>query len=141
MVCNKIYLDTNIILDFLDPTRPHSKISITIWRLIAMYEIEIVISEDMLSTIFYIHKNKQQVLELFQNIQNIWTISSFGTKVISDAIQISLEKNLDLEDVLQCLCVKENSCDIFLSNNGGFYEYGVEIMTSKQFLQEIDKSE
>jgi predicted nucleic acid-binding protein len=56
--------------------------------------------------------------------------------VIQNAIDLSLEKNLDLEDVLQCLCVKENGCNALISNDKEFVDCGVSIYTTDEFLLE-----
>jgi len=48
---------------------------------------------------------------------------------------MSLEKDLDLEDVLQCLCAKENGCDVFITNDRKFYDCGINIMTTEAFLE------
>jgi predicted nucleic acid-binding protein len=136
MVTNKIFFDTNIIIDILDFDRINHKKAISIWESLVMKDGEIFISEDMLSTIFYINKdNKENTLDFFKLIQNRWNIVSFGKEVIIDAINLSLEKNLDLEDVLQCLCAKENDCNIFLTNDKKFYDCGIKIMTTKECLE------
>jgi predicted nucleic acid-binding protein len=88
----------------------------------------------MLSTIFYINKNNKYTLEFFNLISNRWNIVPFGTKVIKNAIDLSLKKNLDLEDVLQCLCAKENNCDTFITNDKRFCDCGVHIMSCDEFL-------
>jgi predicted nucleic acid-binding protein len=50
----KIFLDTNIILDFLDDQRPHHEYSQQLMRQLTQENWHVTISEDMLSTIFYI---------------------------------------------------------------------------------------
>jgi predicted nucleic acid-binding protein len=93
-----------------------------------------VISEDMLSTLFYIQKDKRKTLEFFKVIYKRWVISSFGKDVIKKAIDLSFENSLDLEDVLQCLCAKENGCDVLITNDKKFYDCDIKIMTIKEFL-------
>ncbi len=89
----------------------------------------------MLSTLFYISKDKNATLEFFQNVIFIdWTVLSFGKIVIQNATKLSLEKNLDLEDLLQCLCAKENQCDILITNDKKFYECGISIMTLDEYI-------
>lgn len=135
MINKKIYLDTNTILDFLDEKRVRHKDTIELIKYTILNDYQIVISEDMLSTIFYI--DSYRVLKFFQIIEDKWIISSFGKDVIKTAINISLEKNLDLEDVLQCLCAKKNSCDILITNDNKFYDCGLNIYTAKEFLESI----
>jgi len=109
-----------------------------LWKIVVFKNIEILLSEDILTNIFYISKEKRKVLEFFKLIQNRWKIIPFGKDVIKKAIDLSLEKDLDLEDVLQCLCAKENGCEVFISNDKKFYDCGIEIMNCEEFLNYTD---
>jgi len=64
-----------------------------------------------------------------------WEIKAFGTNVISNAIALSLERNLDLEDALQCLCAKEHGCKVLITNDKKFHDCGIEIITNEEFLK------
>lgn len=132
---SKIFLDTNIILDIIDAQRPNNKKIHLLLEHLILNDIDIVISEDMLSTIFYIQKDKQLVLKFLHSIQKRWIISSFGNSVIKKAIELTLEKNLDLEDTLQCLCAKENGCEALITSDINFYDCGVSIYTIEDFLK------
>ncbi len=57
-----------------------------LWEKLIVEKHTIVISEDMLSTIFYIGKDKKKTLEFFKIITKRWTVSTFGKKVMEDAI-------------------------------------------------------
>lgn len=130
----RIYFDINIIVDLLDTTRSGSIKSQELVKKLMLEKAEIVISEDMLSTVFYLIKNKQATLQFFKTIQARWHIVSFGAEVIKNAIEVSLEKNLDLEDVLQCLCAKENGCSVLITNDKNFYDCGILICSTEEFL-------
>jgi predicted nucleic acid-binding protein len=134
MDTKKIFFDTNIVLDIIDVNRlNHIKVK-SIWELLIRDKSKIVISEDMLSTIFYINKDNRYTLDFFDLISKRWDIVPFGKEVIGDAIGLSMGKELDLEDVLQCLCAKEHHCDIFITNDKKFYDCGIKIMTVDAFL-------
>ena len=63
-----IYFDTNIVLDILDTKRDnHHKIRSLLQKVIEN-NVKIVISEDSLTTIYYIAREKQNVLDFFQVI-------------------------------------------------------------------------
>jgi len=130
-----IYFDTNVVLDIIDFTRINHTSASILFNFCIFNNYKIIISEDMLSTIFYIHKDKKQVLEFFKVIQNDWNISIFGEKIIKNAINLSLEKNLDLEDMLQCLCAKENGCQVLITNDKKFYDCGLSIYSASEFLE------
>ena len=91
----------------------------------------------MLTTIDYISKNKQGVLHFLRNIVDEWSILAFGQNIIKTGIDMSLQYNLDLEDVLQCLCAKENGCDVFIANDNKFHDCGLPIQTVDEFLQSV----
>ena len=135
MVKSKIYLDTNIVADLIDSSRKGHEVSLKLLESLVLKNYDAYISEDMLTTLYYILKNKKQTLEFFKNLIFIdWKILNFGLVTIKDATNMSLEKNLDLEDVLQCLCAKENGCDILITNDKEFFDCGVNIMTAEAFL-------
>ncbi len=130
----KIYFDTNIVLDMIDPSRHNHSKSIQLLKKFGLQEYQMYISEDMLSTIYYISKDKTSTLEFFENIIFIdWSILAFGTNVIKNATQEALQKNLDLEDLLQCLCAKENKCALFITNDKKFYDCGIKIVGYEYF--------
>ncbi len=133
---NNVFLDVNIVLDFLDKSRSASSLANELMYKLLNQESNIVISEDMITTIFYLSHNKNKTLKFLKSIQKKWKLSSFTSIVIEEAITISLEQNLDLEDVLQCLCAKNNNCDVLITNDKKFYDCGIKIMNTKEFLDE-----
>ena len=136
MGSKKIFFDINIVIDFIDIKRPNHKLAKKLVHKLVLNDYQIVISEDMLSTIFYIQKDKKKTLEFFKVIQDDWMISSFGRDVIEDAIELSLNETLDLEDTLQCLCAKENDCEVLITNDIGFYTCGIKVMAIDKFLKQ-----
>ena len=56
-------------------------------------------------------------------------------EVIKSGIELAIEKNIDLEDILQCLCAKENGCGYLITNDKRFYDCGIKIMTTKEFIE------
>jgi len=131
----KIFLDTNIVLDFLDKKRPLHHQAKTLMQKLILEDYEIYISEDMLSTIFYISKEKEQVLSFFTMIMHKWSVVSYGNSLIVEAIKICQENSgQDLEDTLQCLCAKKHQCIYIVTSDKGFVECGVEVVGYEQLL-------
>ena len=137
MGSKRVFLDTNVVLDMLDSSRPNGDGIGELSKRLIVDGYVVVISEDMLSTIFYVHKDKRKTLEFLKVISKRWIISTFGKDVIKKAIDLSFENNLDLEDVLQCLCAKENGCDILITNDKKFYDCGIRRVTVKEFLNSV----
>lgn len=135
MDCKKVFFDINVVLDLLDSKRPKSTMAKVVLEELILSDSIIMISEDMLSTIFYIHKEKKEVLAFLKIIQDDWAIAPFGKEVIKNAIDLSIKQNLDLEDVLQCLCAKENNCDALITNDKHFHDCGLSIFTIEEFIE------
>lgn len=136
---NKIFLDTNIIADILDSKRIKHQQSLSIVEHLITNDFTICISEDMLSTLYYISNDKQNVLNFIENvILADWQILYYGQTVIKKAVELSKTKKCDLEDLLQCICAKENQCSLILTNDKKFYNCGIPITSSENFFKELD---
>jgi len=124
----KVFLDTNIILDFLDDKRPHHEDALKLIALLTTHDWQIVISEDMMSTIFYIRKNPKQVLAFYRYVLSHWDVKPYGVGLIKEAVERSIENDLDFEDMLQCLCAKKEGCVMVVTEDQGFVNCGIEVM-------------
>jgi predicted nucleic acid-binding protein len=135
MDLNKIFLDTNIVADIIDATRPNHNKSMILLKQLVVNNYEICISEDMITTLYYISKDKTTTLGFLEDVVFVdWTILIFGKSVLNQAVKLSRKDNLDLEDTLQCLCAKENSCSVLITNDKRFYNCGIQIMSYDEFL-------
>ncbi len=133
---NKIFLDINVVVDFIESSRGRHQKAVELIQYLTINDYVIHISEDMLTTIYYIAKNKKGALSFLRNIVDGWLILSFGQWMIKTGIDLSLKHELDLEDVLQCLCARENGCAVFITNDNKFYDCGLNICTIDEFLNE-----
>ncbi|MFV0481633.1 MAG: type II toxin-antitoxin system VapC family toxin [Campylobacteraceae bacterium] len=122
----RVFLDTNIILDFLDDKRISHEKAKDLLVYLSENSYEIAISQDMLTTIFYITKTKEQklgVLNFFEYILKNWIVSPFCDEDILSAIGICKNDiNLDFEDVLQSLLAKSLNCESIYTNDKNFYD-------------------
>ena len=140
MIKNRVFLDTNIVIDLIDSSRKSYLLSLSLIEYLTLHDYDIYISEDMLSTIYYISKDKKATLEMFENLIFIdWSVVGYGSDTIQEAVKLSLINNLDLEDVLQCLCAKKNGCEVLLTNDKRFYNCGISICNAKEFLAKEDE--
>ena len=131
----RVFLDVNVIIDFLNVNRSRHNIANQLFIFLDNQSYKVSISEDILTNIFYISKNKKHALQFLKVIQNKWEIAVFGAKVIEKSIELSLKKKLDFEDVLQCFCAVSNNCDYFITNDKDFYDCGINIYTTEEFLK------
>ncbi len=136
MANKKVFLDTNIVADLIDASRNGHKLAMQLLEKLLLAEYEICISEDMLSTLFYISNDKSRTLDFFENVIFIdWHVLAFGRDVIRQATKLAKQLDLDLEDLLQCFCAKKNSCEILISNDKKFHNCGLEIIGVEDFLK------
>lgn len=131
----KIFLDTNIVADIIDAKRANHSQAIRVMEKLIEDDCRVCISEDILTTLFYISKSKAQTLEFFKNVILVdWEILSFGKETLQEGVDIALTEGEDLEDTLQCLCAKHNGCETIITNDSGFYSCGLNIASCEQFL-------
>ena len=130
----KLFLDINIIIDILDEARLHHLDAQQTLVKIIDEDYQVYVSEDMITTIYYILKGNVKVLYFFKSIIKKWNIVPFGKDVIEESIDFAIKNGSDLEDTLQCMCVKKQTCDIFLTSDKKFVDCGITAMTYNQFL-------
>ena len=135
-MANRIFLDTNIVADIIDKSRYGHKKALELLEHLRLEDYTICRSEDMLTTLFYISKDKTNTLLFFENLIFIdWVVLTFGLDIIKRATSLALTQRLDLEDVLQCFCAKENSCNVVITNDKEFYQCGIDIVNINDFLK------
>ena len=136
MIKNKnVFLDINVVVDFIESSRERHKKAVELIQYLTINDYVIHISEDMLTTIYYISKNKKGILNFLRSVLDDWQVLSFGQQLIKTGIDLSLKHELDLEDVLQCLCAREIGCAVFITNDNKFYDCGMSIQKVDEFLQ------
>jgi len=130
----KVFLDTNVRTLGTLGSRAKHQIAKNLISYLTLNGYQIVISEDMLSTIYYIDKDREKILLFFKTILRKWEIVSYGVTLIEEAIDISITKSIDLEDLMQCLSAKKSHCDILITEDKGFYNCGLTFYTMDDFL-------
>lgn len=131
-----MFLDTNVVLDFLDRSRRRHPQATSLIDFLTRNGCRICISEDMLTTVYYIAKDKPRVLAFLKVVCDQWEILHFGAELISRAIVLAQTEKLDLEDVLQGFCAQSYECDFLITNDHCFYDCGgITITSSEAFLQ------
>ncbi len=134
MINKRIFLDINIIIDIIDEARVSHQKSKDMLIKIIEEEYDVFISEDAISTIYYILKGNSKVLYFFKNIIKRWNVVPFGIEVIEESIEFCINTSSDLEDTLQCICAKKNGCKIFITSDKKFIDCGIEVVSYDQFL-------
>ena len=139
----RLFLDTNIIVDLLDIRRSNSAFSLKVLEVAVFNNFEIAISEDILTTVYYVTKKeiaRKKLLSFFEMIDDEFNVLNFKKGVVKKAIKLC-QKNgkLDFEDVLQAVCAEKNNCDMIITNDKKFPQLKIPVMTIKDFLKEYNR--
>lgn len=137
----KIFLDANIIIDFLDDTRKGFLNAQKILAFCVQNDISIGISEDIMTTVFYICKKnipREKIFSFFSKFESFGNVEHFGSAVRKNSLEYCLKNNTaDLEDVLQSFCAQENKYDAIITNDKNFPSDILQIYTAPQFLKTL----
>ncbi|HDZ5066358.1 TPA: type II toxin-antitoxin system VapC family toxin [Campylobacter jejuni] len=110
----KVYLDTNIFIDFFEETRENNQQAKQLIYFLISNDIKIIFSEDMISTIAYIIKkeNLDQFAHFIKDttLGKEFEIVSFGASVINIACDYYHNNQGDFEDYLQYFCAEKEGC-------------------------------
>jgi len=132
---HSIFLDTNIVADMIDPKRRYHPQAMELLKRLMLGAYRIVISEDMVTTLYYISQDKQATLAFLEHIVYVdWEVVPFGTELLQKATQHAMKEVCDLEDTLQCLCAAKEGCSMVVTEDSGFVACGVKIMDYKSVL-------
>ena len=107
----KVYLDTNIFLDYFNTERTYHNEAKQLMYYLLTNNIQIVFSEDMISTIAYLIKKEN--LNNFTNflktitLKENFSIASFGVSVINIACDYYNSYQGDFEDYSQYFCAEK----------------------------------
>jgi len=133
-MANNIFIDTNIVLDFLEGHRSGHDRAVELFDRLLGDGYRFVISEDMLSTLYYIARNKDKVLDFIVYARRAWEIVPFGGTVIDEAVNFARSHNTDLEDTLQCMAAKYHGCASIVTSDQTFVDCGVRIVDYAAFV-------
>jgi len=134
---NKIFLDTNIIVDlFLEREYELDAIE-QIFKLAEKEEIDLYISESMIATTFYIlQKHKIDTLSLFREICKTVNVIPFA----KDILYYPLEKYTDAEDGILYFLASKRKMNYFITRNVKDFTFlfpSLPVMGPANFLKEI----
>ncbi len=143
----KIFIDANVILDLFESKRVfhHSSVEVVKY-LLTDKNIELFISSDIISNIFYILQNHykygfEKTLDVIEKIMTIMSVHSVSKDDIKMSIEICRNELFnDYEDALQYICALKEKCVLIISNNPkDFKNFSIDVFSSEAFLELIKK--
>ena len=137
---NRVYFDTNVIIDLFDEARPFHSYSVNVFQTIfENEEIDVFINTDTLTNLFYILRSHVKLdldesLQKLQLITQSFSVISYGMMEIESTLEIC-KKHIfkDYEDAMQYMCALKEDCTLIITNNPkDFKNASVDVVTSKE---------
>ena len=113
----KIFLDTNIVIDFLGERKPFYESAAKIMTLADNNRISVYTSPSTISTTYYIlakFEGSYIALEKIRKFRQLCDISIMDSKVIDKATSSDFR---DFEDAMQYFSALASDCDLIITRN------------------------
>lgn len=138
-MAQKVYLDSDVILDYLAQRQPHDAAAVKIINLLESKQIQGFISSLIIWNLYYLlSKNvgatqARSILQKFRKLVHILPVTE-------ETIDSALTSNMrDFEDSVQYFAFKKGKVDIFISRNTKDYpKNSAVIMTPNEFLKTFE---
>lgn len=134
----RLFLDTNVMLDLLGERRPYYNSIAHIASLADKGKVQIVVSSLSYATTFYIlskYERTDSVKNKLRKFKILSEVSSLNETVVEKALNSDFK---DFEDALQYHCAVNSNCNYIITRNGkDFKNSNIPIMTSEEYLISI----
>lgn len=136
----RLFLDTNIMLDFLGERHPFYDSIAKIATLADKGQTTIIVSALSYSTVSYFltkYENKEIAKEKLRKFKIISEICDLNEQIIEKGLNSDFS---DFEDSLQYYSALSSDCNILITRNGkDFKTSSIPIMTAEEYLKSINK--
>jgi predicted nucleic acid-binding protein len=134
---NKLFLDTNIIIDYVQERNYELDAVKEIMHLAELEKLELFISESVITTSFYfLQKQKIDALSVLREICKIVNIIPYS----KDILYYPVEKYKDIEDGLLYFLAAKARMNYFITRNVKDFVFlfpSLPVMSPTNFLKEI----
>ncbi|MCB9263321.1 MAG: PIN domain-containing protein [Flavobacteriales bacterium] len=135
---DRIFLDTNVVLDLLGEREPFYDSAAKITTLADKAEIELIVSALTYSTVYNLlsrFEGKELVKEKIRKFKVVATTSDLTDKIVDKGLS---SKFSDFEDSLQYYCAIKMDCKILITRNGkDFKESEIPVLTPDEYLKSL----
>lgn len=136
----KIFLDTNIIIDFLGEREVFYEPAAKIMTLADRKKIKIFTSPSSISNSYYLlskYENTKTALEKIRKFKVLCSISMMDDEVVEKAINSDFK---DFEDAMQYFSALASDCDLIVTRNEkDFKNAMIPVMNGESYLQTMKK--
>ena len=135
---DKLFLDTNVVLDLLGEREPFYDSIAKIVTLADKGKIQLIVSALSYSTVYYIlskYENKELVKEKIRKFKVIVETSDLTDKVVDKGLASRFS---DFEDSLQYYCAEKMNCNLFITRNEkDFKESEILVVNPDNYLKSL----
>jgi predicted nucleic acid-binding protein len=136
----RIFLDTDIVLDFLGEREPFYEPIAKIATLADKGELTMIVSPISFATVNYFlskYESPEIAREKLRKFKILCEVCSLNEQTIEKGLNSSIR---DFEDALQYFSATESECDLIITRNGkDFKKSLLPVMTANEFLQSLVK--
>jgi|SRR5690606_19313881 len=134
----KLFLDTNVVIDFLGERMPFYTSVAKVLTLADQKKISVVISPMSISTTYYLlskYENSKSALDKIRKFKLLCGMSLMNDDVIEKALHSNFK---DFEDAMQYYSAIETKCDIIITRNErDFKEALIPVMNAENYLKTL----
>lgn len=134
----KVFIDTNILIDFLAAREPFAEEAMALFQLADNDEIELMVSDlTIINTIYILrrmHYGLSEIYDSLDNIRPLLTITSMVATVVDRCLQ---HRSDDFEDEMQYFSAIDANADYIITRNKKDFDFGDSaVMTPQEFFKE-----
>ena len=134
-----LFIDTDVIIDFLIDRKPYSREAAIIFTLIENKKLKGYVSSLTFSNLYYVlrkFESHSKVISQLDSISGILTILKVDRQTIKDAIK---SRFTDFEDSIQYYCALDNKrIDVLITRNAKDYKNSeIPVITPADFLKMV----
>ena len=113
----KLFLDTNIVIDYLAKRQPFAEDVCQMVMLCCLKGYELCVSSLSFATVYYVLRKQydyEHLLTLLSDITGLFSIAVVDGKIIQDALSSDF---IDFEDAIQCYTAVADNADVIVTRN------------------------
>lgn|SRR5690606_764378 len=136
---NRIFLDTNILVDLIADRKPHSKFAVRIIEIAENKKLKLYTSSHAIATTYYLLKkyaDEKQLREVLLDLSDFVQIISVSQEIIRKSLKSS---HKDFEDAIQINAAYSiESMDCIVTRNPKDFKLSeIEIFTPEELVRKI----
>lgn len=133
----KVFLDTNIIIDYFDSQREHYLPATILFDLALKSKLELIVCAQSFITAFYVLGKYYPKEELYSSMRSVYKLCGVSPVDASIIEQALATENVDFEDTVQYLSSAVAEADLIITRDErGFKDFPIRHISAEQFLDE-----